>query len=397
MISETAGDLDRHVRTARDRSASLEDQGVRHQFMIGVALLFVVPLLALWCAMASGILSGSDPSTVLLLGLLIGVVALAGFALLKRAPLHIVRIRNRLEQVVDTELAHRAHEAPVGSINEIQAIDACMKIIVDELRTRMDAMQSERRKLQDKLIQAEKIVALGTMATGVAHDFNNLMAAVVGNVNILLRGLPPDSKLRENALQIHETAQQAVKLTNRVALYAGHARVDFSEVDLSAVVREISEALRASVPKGISIELKLDESLPPVRADVGQMRDVVASLVHNATEATVSRRGTITISTGIESCDHACLADTYLQRSMPEGRYEYIQVADEGEGISDEVRARMFDPFYTSKIRAQGMGLATVLGIVRGHGGAIQVHSVPGQGTTFRVLLPCDETERVGA
>jgi signal transduction histidine kinase len=268
-----------------------------------------------------------------------------------------------------------------------------MRLLVQELRVRIDTMESERKELQKHLMQAQKIEGLGTMATGVAHDFNNLLAAILGNTSILLNAVAKDSPVRENALQIQTSASQAAELTNKMAIYSGRCRFDPVPIDINAVIRDTADIVRGLVYRAIDVDTRLADDLPSIHADPAHVRELLTQLVRNASEAimTRGRKGRIGIGTGVLDCDGKYLAGAVLQEKQAEGRYVYIEVTDDGCGIPSEVQTRMFDPFFTTKIRAQGMGLAVVLGIVRAHGGVIRVTSAPAEGATFRILLPGDE------
>jgi signal transduction histidine kinase len=326
---------------------------------------------------------------------LTGLLALAGLTIPRRAPSHIVQLRRRLENAVNDELPNRAVRKPTSAPNDFDAINDCMKILIQELRSHIEAMEGERKELQQHLTQAQKVEGLGTMATGIAHDFNNLIAAVLGNVSIVLRAMPSDGPSRESALQIQASATQAIELTNKLAIYSGRCRLNPVTLDLSAAVRELSDLIATTVYKGIAVQYNLAEDLPGIEADPNQVREMVKQLVQNASEAitTRTRKGTITITTGVKDCDRAYLEDTFLRDKSREGRYVFLDVADDGCGMSPEIQARIFDPFFTTKIRAQGLGLSVVLGIVRAHSGAIRVRSAPAEGTSIRVLLPCQETK----
>jgi len=278
--------------------------------------------------------------------------------------------------------------------NDIEAINACMRAIVGELKLRLDTVDNERQKIQQQLLQAYKIEGLGTMATGVAHDFNNFLAAVLGNASIVLNHLPPDAPARDNALQIQATAQQAVELTSKLALFSGHMRFHGAPVSLTDLVREQAAALEGLVFRGVQVEYHLDESVPIIQADRNQLGLLLRGLVQNAAESIISRRGRVTVTTGVMEVDVQTLKKLEFNEKLPEGAYAYLEVSDTGSGIPDDVRHRMFDPFFSTKIRGQGMGLGVALGVARAHLGGVLVETSPDNGSAFRVILPCPETVR---
>jgi len=151
---------------------------------------------------------------------------------------------------------------------------------------------------------------------------------------------------------------------------------------------EMEQMLRMSISKKSAVRFILAPNLPPLEADLSQIQQVVMNLVINASEAITTPCGVITVSTGSLCCDHAYLREIWSGEDLPEGLYDFIEVADNGCGMDDTVRARIFDPFFTTKVKGRGLGLAAVMGLVRGHRGAIKVYSEPGRGSTFKLLFP---------
>ena len=248
--------------------------------------------------------------------------------------------------------------------------------------------QAERQALQAQVLGAQKLESLGVLAGGVAHEFNNLLVGVLGNADLALTKLPALSQVRTCLEDIKVAAVRAAELTNQMLAYSGKGRFMIEVLDLGAVVRETAPLLAASMDGKAALEYDLAADCP-VEADVGQVRQVVMNLLANAADAIGSDEGTITIATGMVDADDAYLAETYLADDLPPGRYAFLEVRDTGCGMDDATRARLFDPFFTTKFTGRGLGLAAVLGIVRGHRGAIKVDSAVGRGTTVRVLLPC--------
>jgi two-component system cell cycle sensor histidine kinase/response regulator CckA len=153
-------------------------------------------------------------------------------------------------------------------------------------------------------------------------------------------------------------------------------------------VGEISQLIRTSVPRTVELRLELQEGLPPVEVDPSQLQQLVMNLVLNAAEAAGQGNGTVRVRTGLQQVGEATLRETFVAEGISPGPYVYLEVQDSGCGVSEEIRSKIFDPFFTTKLTGRGLGLSAVLGIVRSHRGAIQVDSAPGQGTTFKVLLP---------
>jgi signal transduction histidine kinase len=150
----------------------------------------------------------------------------------------------------------------------------------------------------------------------------------------------------------------------------------------------MTHLLQASIPKNVALRYYRTNELPAVEADATQLRQIVMNLVVNAAEAIGAEAGIISITTGLQRADQAYLAEVYAAPDLPEGWYVALEVADTGQGMDATTRARIFDPFFTTKFTGRGLGLAAVLGIVRGHKGALNVYSEPGHGSTFKILLP---------
>jgi len=251
--------------------------------------------------------------------------------------------------------------------------------------------EEEKRRLEDQMRCIQKIESLGILAGGVAHDFNNLLMGILGNTELVMMDLPPDSPLREYLREIDSAARRASNLSNQMLAYSGHGHFVVESVDLSALVREVGQLIESAIGKSGAIEYRLMDGLPAIVADTLEMRQVVLNLASNAAEALSGGGGKVTIATGVLEADRACLASTYVDDGLPEGQYVFIEVSDNGAGMNGETLAKIFDPFFSTKFPGRGLGLAAVLGIVRGHHGAISVQSAPGQGSTFRILLPAAE------
>ncbi|MCG8590865.1 MAG: response regulator [Proteobacteria bacterium] len=248
--------------------------------------------------------------------------------------------------------------------------------------------ERERRALEAKVLQAQKLESLGVLAGGIAHDFNNLLVAVLGNAELALSQLAPTSAAREELEQIHAASVRAAELCKQMLAYSGKARFVIEDVDLAEIAREMTQLLEISISKNVELVYDFADGLLPVRADATQVRQVLMNLITNASEAMEGRRGVITISTGGMDADVDYLAQTYVDDNLEPGRYAYLQVRDTGCGMDEDTLNSIFDPFFSTKFTGRGLGLAAVLGIVRGHRGAIRVESQRDVGTVIRVLFP---------
>jgi two-component system cell cycle sensor histidine kinase/response regulator CckA len=256
--------------------------------------------------------------------------------------------------------------------------------------------EEQRRQLERRMQETQKLESLGVLAGGIAHDFNNLLVGVLANADLVLDGLRR-SEDRESILErvtdIKNAAMHAAGLTNQMLAYSGRGRFDVRSISINEMIHGMGHLLIASISKKAKVQYELAPSLPAVRADVAQIRQVIMNLITNASDALEGRTGTIRVSTGTQVVSDS-VHDLYGPTPLARGTYVYFEVADDGCGMTDEARERLFEPFFTTKFTGRGLGLSTVQGIVRGHGGGITLRSKPGEGTTIKVFLPC-AAERV--
>jgi two-component system cell cycle sensor histidine kinase/response regulator CckA len=262
--------------------------------------------------------------------------------------------------------------------------------------------EQERRQLDAWVQETRRFESLGVLAGGIAHDFNNLLTPILGEASLVLLDLPEDSPLRARLDRIRSAAQRAASLTAQMVHYAGGGAFALCGVDLSQLVAETRPLLESAAAGRARLRFELATQLPAVEGDPARLARVVRNLVENAAEAS-DEGGLVVVRTGAVAVDRAALAASFLGHPLPEGMYVRLEVEDRGAGMSGETRARLFDPFFSTKFTGRGLGLAAVLGIVRGHRGAIDVESSPGRGTRVAVLLPAEtgavaaRSERVGA
>jgi signal transduction histidine kinase len=246
----------------------------------------------------------------------------------------------------------------------------------------------QRKALAYALVEAQKRESLSTLVSGIAHNFNNLLATILGNAELALLELPPESPARTSIVPITTAAQRAAALNRQMLMYAGRSNFLLEPLDANALVADISGLLGISVARRVTLTTRLAPGLPTVVADAAQMRQALAHLIANAVEAIGKADGTIIMTTDAVELDQATLATIYHAPELPAGTYVTLAVSDDGSGMDVATSARIFDPFFTTKFPGRGLGLAAVLGIVRGLRGAISVESMPGRGTTMRMVLP---------
>jgi PAS domain S-box-containing protein len=248
--------------------------------------------------------------------------------------------------------------------------------------------EQERAALDLKLQQKQKLESLGVLAGGIAHDFNNLLTGILGNANLARLEAPPGSVVTPYLDQIEHVCLRAADLCRQMLAYAGKGRFVLEHLDLNRLISDMMHLLQASIAKSAVLKPELGATLPAVRADASQLRQVVMNLVLNASEAIGGKSGVICLTTGVVRVGRDYIRNALLDPDFPEGEYVFLEVSDNGPGMAEEVKAKVFDPFFTTKFTGRGLGLAAVQGIVRVHKGAIKVYSEPGRGTTFKVLLP---------
>lgn len=245
-----------------------------------------------------------------------------------------------------------------------------------------------RLKVERKLLEAQKLESLGLLAGGVAHDFNNLLAVIQGNAGIIRDAQDDPEMLRTSLKNIEDTCQRASDLVHQMLAYSGRGRVQVQSQDLNRVIQEIAQLLRVSIPKSVNLVFELAPILPAVAIDAAQIHQVVMNLVTNAAEAIGEGSGTVTLRSGRRDLASSEVARLLAGETLAAGGFVFLEVEDTGSGMDTETQARIFDPFFTTKFTGRGLGLAAMQGIVRGHGGGVEIRSSPGAGTLFRVYLP---------
>ncbi len=251
--------------------------------------------------------------------------------------------------------------------------------------------EDEKRRQESRVLQAQKLESLAVLAGGIAHDFNNLLQGVVGNASLALERLPEDSRARRRIAEIQKGAGRAAKLCKLMLAFSGQGKSIAQTFDINRVATDMTKALRTLAPDNVSIKSRLAGSSLPIEGDPNQIRQVILALITNATEAMEGLPGSIAISTFMRACGQDVLRDNAMNADLPDGDYVVLQVSDEGCGMDEETRKKIFEPFFSTKFVGRGLNLAAVSGIIRGHRGAIATQSRPGAGTTISILLPLSD------
>jgi PAS domain S-box-containing protein len=248
--------------------------------------------------------------------------------------------------------------------------------------------EEEHRNMEQQLLHAQKLESLGVLAGGIAHDFNNILTSIIGNADLALMRINKESPAVDNLHRIEQAALRAADLAKQMLAYSGKGKFVVENMDLNCILEEMLYMLEVSISKKAVLRFNQHQQLPLVEADATQLRQIIMNLVINASEAIGDRSGVIAITTGCMECDRSYLKNVWLDENLTDGLYVYLEIADTGCGMDKETMAKLFDPFFTTKFTGRGLGMAAVMGIVRGHKGAIKVYSEVGKGTTFKILFP---------
>jgi PAS domain S-box-containing protein len=247
---------------------------------------------------------------------------------------------------------------------------------------------TERRRFEERTRHAHKLESLGILAGGIAHDFNNLLTAILGSASLIQEELDADSPVRPLAENIIHASERASQLTRQMLAYSGRGRFIVEPIDIAQQVKEISALLESSITAQVQLILDLRTDGIFVDADSSQIQQLIMNLVINGAEAIGSMGGRVVVSTRLQHLDSQFSTDNLAGDNIEPGPFILLEVHDTGAGMDQATLSRIFDPFFTTKFTGRGLGLAAVLGIVRGHRGAIKVYSNPGRGTTFKVYFP---------
>ena len=247
---------------------------------------------------------------------------------------------------------------------------------------------TEIRRTQEETLARQKLESLGVLAGGIAHDFNNLLGGILAEAELVEADLPPYSFPVEEIQRIKQSALRGSEIVRELMIYAGQNQtVLFEAVDVSRLAEEMLELLKVSISKHAVLRTVLCDNLPAVRGNAAQIRQVVMNLVVNASDAIGEKQGMISVTTAQVSGSENLAFNGAT--TVPHGDYVRLQVSDTGCGMTEAVKAKIFDPFFSTKFAGRGLGLAVVQGIVLAHDGDIHLSSTPGEGTIFQVFLPC--------
>ncbi|MEM6455251.1 MAG: response regulator [Acidobacteriota bacterium] len=252
--------------------------------------------------------------------------------------------------------------------------------------------QSTRRRERQ-----QRQESLARLAGGLAHDFNNLLVGILGNASLLLFDDQLPEPLKPMLNEIERTANRASELNRELLAYAGRGRFMAARLEVDQLLDQTEGALQATVGDRARLTVRRAHTLPPIKADRTRLRDVLISLVTNAVEALDKTGGEIVVTVGAVEIEADQLRDALCADDLTSGTFVALEVADNGQGMDDTTRDRIFEPFFTTRAGSRGLGLASVLGVVRSHRGAVQVRTTVGEGTRVRLLLPAIEDASISA
>jgi two-component system cell cycle sensor histidine kinase/response regulator CckA len=291
-----------------------------------------------------------------------------------RPPEERVRLRETLPSLSESgtvDAGHWFHLRKDGSRIDVEVTSHVLRLSGGKTRLVVARDVTEKRRLEQQLRQSHKMEAVGRLAAGVAHDFNNVLNVIMGYTEMIERRLPSDAPVRQKADEILKAVGRASSLTRQLLTFSRQHEVQPRLLDLNVVVTDVSKMLRRLIGENIDLRTHLTPDLGAIKADPGQMEQVLMNLCVNARDA-MPEGGTLIIETHHVACDVV------------------IEVSDTGCGMDGDTRSRLFEPFFTTKAEGKGtgLGLATVYGIVQNSGGRIEVRSESGHGTTFTISLP---------
>ncbi len=248
--------------------------------------------------------------------------------------------------------------------------------------------EEERRRHEIERQYSQKLESLGVLAGGIAHDFNNLLMTIVARSGLALRSLPQDAPAREHLTFIEKAGLRGGELANQMLIFAGQTKLDFQVVQLSKLLKDMTPFLRATISKRLTFEYDLAPSLPPIRADQAQLRQIIINIVTNASEASGEHDGIITLRTSEWKPTTENFHSWYVIGDLPADRGVALTIHDTGCGMAPDMIPKIFDPFFSTKFPGRGLGLATLLGIAQAHTATIAVRSQPDVGTEFTLIFP---------
>ncbi|QWV97989.1 response regulator [Geomonas nitrogeniifigens] len=268
--------------------------------------------------------------------------------------------------------------------NEFGEITACVHVARDV--TERKKAEEYRLALEQQLQQTQRLESLGVLSGGIAHDFNNILTIILGHCAMARTAQPEE--VQKHLEQIEQAGNRAADLCRQMLNYAGKSPLLQTEIDLDVQVREVVSMLQPGFKKKVSLRYQLEPGVPLIKGDQGQVQQIIMNLVVNAVEAIGDRKGTVAISLARHTVPPGQAGHDVFGNAIAPGSYVCLEVSDDGCGMSEETRQRIFEPFFSTKFTGRGLGMSATMGIIRSHNGALQLSSVLGEGSRFRIFFP---------
>ena len=302
-----------------------------------------------------------------------------------RVPVHV---DEQVNSPITGSLILNTVKAPIiGSDGQPIGLVGISRDITERKRT-----EEANLLLNQQLQHTQKLESLGVLAGGIAHDFNNILAIIMGYCSLTKLNY---QKAEKNIPLIETAAERAAGLCRQMMAYAGKAQLTMTRINMVRKVEEMVGMLKATLPQNTVIKTDLSAEIPLIEGDASQLRQVIMNLIINSSEAIGTEQGEVNVSLAMVKIMAGKAYEDYHGKQIPPGEYVCLEVTDNGCGMDEETKWRIFEPFYTTKFAGRGLGMSAVLGIIKSHGGALQLFSKPGQGTTFKVYLPAPKSEIV--
>ena len=266
------------------------------------------------------------------------------------------------------------------------SITACVHIARDITERKKN--EKDRLSLEQQYQQTQKLESLGVLAGGVAHDFNNILTIILGHCFLAKENIDSGLTNRCHLQEIEDAANRASALCRQMLTYAGKSPLIQTQINLWLLVDETIKMLKSAIKKNVSFELDLKCTEPVITGDKSQIQQIVMNLVINAAEAIDNDNGTVSVDLRKIDVQAGQTDKDFLGNNIPAGKYACLEVSDTGCGMDEKTKKRLFEPFFTTKFTGRGLGMSTILGIIKSHAGALQLSSTPGAGTTFSIYLP---------
>ncbi len=308
------------------------------------------------------------------------------------ASLHLSQSRKGQRENFELPLVHSEHgvfstRALIGPFFDERGVYCGSLLSVFNLSSRSPAEQEGERE-PSRLFEAQKHDSLGVLAGGIAHDFNNLLAVIIGQIEIVTAGSTLEPRTERALATAIAASQRAAGLTRQLLDYAGRSQLQECSIALEEQTTKLVEAMRSTLPKHLKIELTIEAKSSTVLGDPERLQQSTIHLINNAIEAYGSTAGTVFVRIGTATLPAGIPPHAHPAEPIKGGSYGFVEVRDQGLGISPGTLDRVFDPFFTTKTSGRGLGLAACLGVVRTHGGFFTVESELHRGSTFRAYLP---------